>query len=203
MENQELEVKFNITSLACVQRKLLALGAVLEQAEVLETNLRFDTPQADFTRTGQAIRLRQDTRARLTYKGLGTEAGGVRLRQEIEFVVDDFIKARDFLLALGYQVQLVYEKYRTTYQLGGTHVTLDRLPYGDFVEIEGEESEVIQHVAGLLELNWAARLPDSYTVLFARLQAACGFSFNDLTFNNFKDSGISVTRLGIQAADTP
>ena len=60
-------------------------------------------------------------------------------RTEIEFGVDDFAKAKQFLEHLGYQSILVYEKYRTTYELDHAHIMLDELPYGNFIEIEGED----------------------------------------------------------------
>ncbi len=201
MKNQELEVKFYVLNLQAVEERLMALDAQLVQPRILETNLRFDTPEAEFTQAGRAIRLRQDSETRLTYKGPGTVEGGARLRQEIEFTVADFEAARDFLLALGYQISVIYEKYRTTYDLLTAHVTLDQMPYGDFIEIEGSDPGVIQAVARLLNLNWETRIADSYTVLFARLQVTRKLSFRDLTFLNFLELEISAGDLEVQPSD--
>lgn len=43
----------------------------------------------------------------------------------------------NLLQELGYVVSEVYEKYRTTYKLNVLQITLDEMPYGMFVEIEG------------------------------------------------------------------
>ena len=58
------------------------------------------------------LRLRRDSSVRLTYKGPGKTIDGVHLRKEIEFAASDFDAAQAFLEALGYQVQMIYEKYR-------------------------------------------------------------------------------------------
>src|SRR3990172_1232689 len=137
MKGTELEIKLYLNDLPAFRQRLEALGAKLVQLRVHEVNLRFDTPEGSLTRSLQVLRLRQDTAARLTYKGPGEDTGGVRARRELEFTVSDFEAARALLEALGYQVSLMYEKYRTTYDLDGVYVTLDEMPYGDFAEIEG------------------------------------------------------------------
>ena len=128
MKDQELEVKFYVKDLASVERRLVALEARLVQPRAHEINLRFDTPAGDLARGLQVLRLRQDTAARLTYKGPAQARDGVRVRQEIEFVVEDFETARAFLEALGYRVSMLYEKFRTVYDIDDVHVTLDELP---------------------------------------------------------------------------
>ena len=44
--------------------------------------------------------------------------------------------------ALGFTRLLVYEKRRHTWPLGPTEVVIDELPFGLFMEIEGEEDEI-------------------------------------------------------------
>ena len=116
---QELEVKFYLDDLPSLEDRLKQLGARLVQKRVYESNLRFDTPDGDLTRSYQVLRLRQDTEARLTYKGPALNQGGVRARREIEFTVSDFKEARALLEALGYIISMIYEKYRATYELDG------------------------------------------------------------------------------------
>ena len=82
------------------------------QPRVLETNIRFDLPDGGLRSEGRVLRLRQDTAARLTYKGAGKNEQGVARPHEIEFTVEDFEKAKNFLEALGYQKLLQYNKYR-------------------------------------------------------------------------------------------
>ncbi len=198
---REIEVKFCVGSLAEVEARLVRLGARLAQPRVLERNLRFDTPMGDLARTAQVLRLRQDTAAHLTYKGAGRIQEGVQARTEIEFVVEDFDLARAFLEALGYQLWVVYEKYRTTYALGATLVTLDELPLGSFVEIEGPTPGEIAAVARQLALDWEKRLNLSYLALFNNARQTLGFAFRDLTFENFKTLKILPSQFGAELAD--
>src|SRR5215216_2536213 len=149
---QETEVKFYVLRLDNSKTRLDELKARLIQSRVLETNLRFDLPDGSLRSSSRVLRLRRDTKARLTYKGAGQNNEGIVGRQEIEFVVEDFEKARQFLEALGYQQTMVYEKYRTTYELDHVSIMLDELPYGSFVEIEGETREQIQAVSKKLNL---------------------------------------------------
>jgi adenylate cyclase class 2 len=200
-KDEELEVKFYLSNRKALEEKLIAHGAKLSAPRVHETNLRFDTPDHSLLESGRLLRLRKDTRARLTYKGMGDIKGGARLRQELEFTVSDFDTARAVFEALGYQVTMMYEKYRTSYALGDLEVTLDEMPYGDFAEIEGPDGESIQEAAQQLGLDWDARSLDSYTVLFERARAALGFEFRDLSFENFRGVKVTPQTLGVWIAD--
>ena len=140
-------------------------------------------------------------RARLTYKGPASGLGGARLRQELEFEVSDFDMARLFLEALGYQVMLIYEKYRAAYDLDGVEVSLDELPYGTFVEIEGPDPSAIQSVTRKLGLDWEATIPASYTVLFDQVKARLNLAFRDLSFENFAGLQVTPDDLGVHPAD--
>ena len=201
MEYQELELKYYVLDLARIETSLTALGAVCDQPRTQEINLRFDTPDYSLSREGKALRLRYDTQARLTYKGPSQSEEGIRLREEIEFVVDNFQAARTFLIALGYQVSLIYEKYRSGYLLGDVHILLDELPYGNFVEIEGPNPEKILAVNQQLGLNWEKRIPESYTILFERLRLTKGLTFRDLIFENFQELPVTSADLEVQPAD--
>ncbi len=214
---QETEAKFYVLHLDQITTRIQKLQARLIQQRVLETNLRFDLPDASFHSTGRVLRLRRDTKARLTYKGAGQNKSGVLDRQEIEFVVDDFEKARQFLEALGYRQTMVYEKYRTTYilesdsllsenqkrasGLQSCQIMLDALPYGDFVEIEGETLDQIQSMAVKLNLDWNAAIETSYTGLFENVRKTLKLSFQDILFKNFESIQVTAGHLGVHVAD--
>jgi adenylate cyclase class 2 len=196
----ELEVKFYLSTCKVLEVKLNSVGQLIAP-RVHEVNLRLDTPDFSLTASGRLLRLRLDTRARVTYKGEGSVEGGARLRKELEFTVSDFDTARALFEALGYQVYTMYEKYRTTYLLGNVEVALDEMPTGDFLEIEGPDSESIRVAAQQLNLNWDARILDSYMMLFEHLRERLGFGFRDLSFENFKGMKISPDELGVMIAD--
>ena len=198
---QETEVKFYVQDLDKLKTELEKLGAYLIQERILETNLRFDLPGGDLRAEGRVLRLRHDTHARLTYKSASKNDLGILSREEIEFIVEDFEKAKRFLEALGYQKLTYYEKYRTTYELNETLIMLDELPYGNFAEIEGENVKSIRAMADQLNLNWDAAVPTGYVALFERVRKTLKFSFQDISFANFAGMEVDDTHLGVYAAD--
>jgi len=198
---QEIEVKFYIADLAALEQRVQMLGGALLQKRVHEINLRFDTAEGDLKREKKVLRLRQDTASRLTFKGPDGDKGGVRAREEIEFTVSDFASARAFLEALGYRVAMTYEKFRTVYELDGMEISLDELPYGRFVEIEGKDPQKIQEMSERLGLNWEARLPHGYNAMFDHLRERWGFNFVDLLFENFEGLTVTAADLNAKAVD--
>jgi adenylate cyclase class 2 len=190
--NLEIEVKFLVGDLAAVRRRLLALGASLHKARIYERNVRFDNPWDGLRMQGKLLRLRQDARARLTYKGEPQTAvdSEARVREELEVEVDDFQMTCDLLQRVGFEPKQVYEKYRETFHFGQVEVVLDELPFGDFVELEGDD-EAIQAAAAALDLDWERRILANYLAIMANLQERFGLSFEDVTFDNF--AGVDVS----------
>ena len=199
--NQELEAKFYLVDLGGLQKTLEGLDAILVQPRTYERNLRFDTPEGVLTQSAQVLRLRQDTANRLTYKGPGEVQDGVSARTEIEFTVGDFDNAQALLEALGYQVSMIYEKYRAIYDLNGVLVTLDEMPFGCFAEIEGPDGASIQNVCNQLGLMWDLRTLQSYAMLFQIVKKNLELTFRDLTFENFKNIQVSPSQLELAPAD--
>ncbi len=216
--NQEIEAKFYVSDLERITTRLHELGAFLIQPRVLETNIRFDLPDASLRSERRVLRLRRDTEARLTYKDPSQNEKGVLSRREIEFTVEDFDKAKQFLEALGYQPIFYYEKYRTTYTLESDsllsetheqarglqscHIMLDELPYGNFVEIEGDSLDSIQAVASKLNLNWDTAIAKSYNALFERLRTTRPeLDPTQLTFTALNGLNIRAEELSVHAAD--
>ena len=198
---QEREIKLYVADLDRIRNLLEEMGAQITHQRALEVNLRFDTPQRDLGRHRQALRVRHYDHDTVTFKGPTEFVGGVRERREIEFEIGDYQTARELFEALGYQVVLIYEKYREAYQLGDVEVSLDELPYGDFIEIEGVEVEAIRSTAEHLKVDWEARIPESYTLLFENLKTKLGLAFRDLTFTDFKDIWVTPQDLGVKVAD--
>ena len=202
MNGHETEAKFYVNNLRNIELRLQHLKAQLIQPRIHETNLRFDNTNNDLKNTYRVLRLRQDEKARLTFKGPGEESeGGILSRREIEFVVEDYESARQFLEALGFKVIVFYEKFRTTYQLNDTHIMLDELPYGNFVEIEGESVDSIHNVANLLGLNWDAMIKVGYHALFERITGKHNLEPSQLSFAALEKVKITSEDLSIQAAD--
>lgn len=199
--NQEIESKFYVRDLAPIENRLLALGAACRVPRGFEYNLRYDDPEGNLQRQRKVLRLRKFDDARLTFKGPGENIGGALSRAEIELVVDNFENAKLFLAGLGYQVVMIYEKYRAIYELGSALITLDELPYGRFVEIEAEGLEEITHLARKLRLSPKAAIPASYQGLFERLKQVKNLSIQHLTFESFAGMQIFPDELGVRIAD--
>ena len=197
----ETEAKFYVADLDRIRSRLEELGARLIQERVLETNIRFDLPGAPLRAQGGVLRLRHDTSTKFTYKSASTKEQGVLSREEIEFEVEDFEKAKRFLEALGYQKLVYYEKYRTTYEWNNAFVMLDELPYGNFVEIEGETVDAIRVITEQFHLDWESAIGTSYNALFERVQNALDVSIQDLSFAEFRDIKVEAAHLRVQAAD--
>lgn len=194
MPELEIEVKFFLSSPETARENLLALGARRESVRVFERNLRFEDDRGRPGRDGGLLRLRQDRRARLTFKGdpgkaVADMAREFKVFRELEVDVSDFERTRDILEAIGFSVVQRYEKYRETFSLDGTECCLDTLPYGDFLEIEGSP-EAIRTVADRLGLPWERRILANYLAMFEVIRETFGLSFSDLVFEHFESAPV-------------
>jgi adenylate cyclase class 2 len=163
----ECELKFRLSGArdhARLRLLLKALGAHLEGAYD-EENHRFDGPGKTTRRTTLRLRvLDGGPRAVLTAKGPARFFAGVKVREETEVAVVDGHAMLDLLAQLGFQVLVIYRKHRATWTLGAATITLDRLDFGYFVEIEGP-LETIPTVAHTLGLDPAHAVKESYSML--------------------------------------
>jgi adenylate cyclase class 2 len=198
---QEVEAKFYLRDQQAFERRLISAGGQLTVPRVFEINLRFDTPDGSLALARQVLRLRRDTQAVMTYKGPMRAGEEVSVRREIEFEVSDFAAARSLLEALGYQVVVMYEKYRTTYRFLEVEVMLDEMPYGAFVEIEGADPGLVRTAADRLGLRWDARSQESYLALFEGLRSRRGFRMPHLSFDGFKGITVKPEDLQLDYAD--
>jgi adenylate cyclase class 2 len=188
----ETEVKIAISDRAAILARLEGTGAALAAGRTYEHNVRYEDDGETLTPAGIVLRLRQDARARLTYKApLPDEdvRDGIKSRFEAEVTVDDFDTMDVILQRLGFHPFVVYEKYRTTYRLGEVEIALDEMPFGDFMEVEGA-AHAIEGALAALGLADAPRFSESYMELFERVKAALGLDVHDLSFANFE--GVTV-----------
>lgn len=192
----EVEVKFLVDSLAPLRRRLMEAGALLTAPRVRERNVRFDTPSDGLLAKQQLLRLRQDTRVRLTFKAPAAEDVGseAKVREELEVTVDEFDLMAEILERLGFMPVQEYEKYRETYHWRDVEIVLDETPFGDFVELEGAE-EPIRAVADRLGLDWSRRILANYLALMELARRTFDLPFSDLTFANFERHPVSMAGL--------
>ena len=199
--NQEIEVKFLISNLPALLEKIGNLGAIELRPRELEVNLRFDTHDRKLSDRAQVLRLRRDDQAILTFKSPGEIVDGVISRTELEVVVSDFQSTRAILEALGFQVFMTYEKYRQNFQLNELVASVDEMPYGNFIELEGSSPEHVRATAALLGLDWDQRINLSYTALLGLYNQNTGNAFRDLSFETFTGLRVLPEELGLAYAD--
>lgn len=194
MTSLEVEIKFYISDIDSIRTRIRSLGAE-PKGSGFESNIRFDDEKMRLTREKKLLRLRQDTRCRLTVKSppddLDTE---FKIFRELEVEVSDSQTMIAMLGQLGYYPRQVYEKQRETYLFGHTELCLDTLPFGHFLEIEGEKDD-IRKAAEAIGLNWEKRITANYLSLFATLQNQLNLPFEDVTFENFKGMEIDKSRV--------
>ena len=190
MTNQEVEVKFYLHDIDAVRRRITDAGGMFRQRET-EANIRMDTGRSALLDAGALLRLRKtDTRCLLTYKEqTAPDGSGCKVYEEWEVTVSDFEKATVILSRIGYRPIQRYEKIRETYAMGEAEVCIDAMPYGNFLEIEASAA-VIRDTAARLGFRWEDRILGNYLGIFETLRKRYGLDFNDVTFENFRDSPV-------------
>ena len=202
--NVEVEVKFLVDDLEAVRRRLVAAGATTGAPRVHERNVRFDTADGALLARQALLRLRQDSRGRLTYKGLSDQDAGseAKIREEIELTVEEFDRMALIFARLGFGAGQRYEKYRETFHWRDVEVVLDEMPFGNFVELEGATDAELKDAAAALGLDWSRRVLTNYLELMEQARRAFDLPFNDLTFANFAGRPVDMgTLLPLCAVD--
>lgn len=147
----EIEKKYRLTpeQREALSQKLRAVGAILQGKEFEENTLYAG---GNLEPRRQVLRLRRaGDKAIVTYKERYESESAIKHQREDETQVEDAAALGAILEALGYRPFLVYEKRRATWHIRQAEVVLDELPFGFFVEIEGEESDITE-VESLLNL---------------------------------------------------
>ncbi len=189
----ETEVKFLLPDLARFRKRLLAAGAELIAPRIYERNVRYDTNWQSLKLQGKLLRLRQDRAVTLTFKGPALEAvkSEARVREELEIRASDFDTLAAILKKIGFEPVQVYEKYRETFGMDMVEIVIDQMPFGDFVELEGDEED-IKETAKRLDLDWRERILANYLALMDQAKVFYQLDFDDLIFENFTDLDVSM-----------
>ena len=185
MEKLEIEVKFYLADIEAIRTQILKLGAK-SKGRVFESNIRYEDKDNSMMKKKSLLRLRQDKKTTLTFKSRPPEKSkAFKIYKELEVEVNEFETMGHILEALGYHPAQTYEKWRETIALDQTVFCLDSMPYGNFLEIEGPETD-IRHYAAQLDLSWHKRILYNYLEIFEMMKSDFGLDFNDLTFKNFE-----------------
>ena len=162
----EVEIKLPVTDPEEMARRLQAAGAAIAAPRVLEDNHVLDFPDGRLRARQVMLRLRLvDGRGLVTVKEKITgDEGDYKIRHEQESVVADGHGLLATLRATGLVTSYRYQKYRRVFRAGDLIITLDELPLGNFLELEGEPAD-IDRFAGLLGFSRTDYINDSYRAL--------------------------------------
>jgi adenylate cyclase class 2 len=140
----EIEKKYVLDKKRLVEltAKLGELGAIFSY-ETFEENYLHRGGVLDGRQA--VLRLRKtESKNLLTYKEkLGNERD---FKQQIEFEteVSDVDAMENIIGKLGYKLSVVYEKHRKAWHFGNVEIVLDELPFGYYMEIEGEIEDILK-----------------------------------------------------------
>lgn len=186
MELLEIEVKFFLSDLKAIRDRIRRLGAH-STGRLFETNIRFEDQTNSLIEKKALLRLRKDKRTTLTYKFKpNVDDVDYKVLNELEVEVSDFDIMIQILESLGFHREQIYEKWRYSYTLKGTACCIDEMPFGNFLEIEGDKNE-IKAVAAEIGMQWERRIVLNYLEIFEILRSKLNLPFTDITFRNFRD----------------
>ena len=185
MEPLEIEVKYFLEDIEPIREQLIKAGAE-SHGRFFESNICFDNAEEGLSLSDSVLRLRKDEKTTLTYKTKpDVDDLEFKVVKELEVEVSDFEMMLNILRALGFHQSQIYEKYRETFTIGDTKLCLDRMPFGDFIEIEGGKDE-IRNLSQQIGMQWNRRILGNYRFLFGIIKERLFLSFSDITFDNFR-----------------
>jgi predicted adenylyl cyclase CyaB len=181
---KEVEIKLAIEDIVSFEKKLQKLDGK-NDGEFFQRTIRFETPNDDLEKRGLFLRVRTGDKNIITVKRKSKEDKNYKERDEWETEVDDPETVVEIFKALGYTKLLIMEKYRKTYTFSDfpdLTVTIDRLPFGHFAEIEGGEED-IEVMLERLNLKTIERITDTYWGLHEQYNKERGLSGEDIVFS--------------------
>jgi adenylate cyclase, class 2 len=155
----EKEVKFEV-DLAFI-RKFLKNPKFKKEFNSFQRTVRRDTANLDLAKRGVFLRTRSDVKNVITLKKKNSQNTKVYERQEYETEVKDIKVVEDILEILGFDDIKIMEKYRIQGKFGDVTIVFDELPFGLFMEIEGDEESILS-VFKELDLDFEKRIVKTY-----------------------------------------
>lgn len=182
---REVEIKFRVSDLRDLARRLRAAGFRLVTRRTHEMNTLYDLPGEVLRARHELLRIRKyGSGWTLTYKK-GTKRARHSSRVELETTVADGKKLDAILRGLGYAPSFRYEKIRAEWTDDKGHVVVDETPIGKFCEIEGPP-RWIDATAKHLGVGQAEYITKNYATLFADWKQESGSSVEEMTFHATK-----------------
>jgi predicted adenylyl cyclase CyaB len=192
--NQEIEIKIKIGDPESLFKLAVFLGGEeLKEKEGLEHDVMYDDGHG-FYDFPKVLRLRTAPFGNLlTYKekNKDSDQDNYLIRTEIETFIKDPVALNLIIEKLGYKQYRVKEKYVRKVKLEGLVVEFHKLPFiGDYIEIEGDKSE-IEKILEKLGLNVNQGINKDYSELYYEFCEMNGLDTNTpQTFDEEKKYGL-------------
>ena len=185
--NQETEIKFRVSEVRALIRRLRAAGFRQVTRRTREQNTLYDRPGSPLRKRGELLRLRKyGTVWLLTHKAK-SKVTRYKTRVETETKIADGNKLDKILRALGYVPTFRYEKYRAEWSDGRGHVVVDETPIGWFGEIEGP-GRWIDRTGQDLGIERNSYITQSYAELFFAWKRRTQSPASEMTFQAVRNS---------------
>jgi adenylate cyclase, class 2 len=195
--NKEIEIKFRVSDLRPLTRRLRSAKFRLVTPRTQEMNTLYDLPSLELRKRGELLRLRKyGSEWVLKHKAEGA-TGRHKTRVETETQVADGQKMDAILHALGFRPTFRYEKFRTQWSDGKGHVVLDETPIGNFGEIEGP-ARWIDQTAQLLGIGREDYITETYAGLFFAWKRRTRSPAKEMTFRAIGKKGSRLSALGFR-----
>jgi len=189
----EIEVKFLLINPDSVRSQIDSMN-VDSSKIAFEKNVRFEDKNNSLYAQQSLLRLRQSDKITLTYKSMPEENHSeFKILNELEVNISDFDTMCKILECIGFYPVQIYEKQRETIHIKNVMLCFDKMPYGFFLELEGERAE-IRAMAQRLNIEWHQRIILNYIEIFDILKKKHNLSFSDITFDNFKNINIDIEK---------
>lgn len=149
----EIEAKF-LNLPPDIRDRLTAIGANCVQPERLMRRCTLDTPERVLNAKNAWLRVRDEgDKVTMSYKQVVDNASATGTK-EVTVKVDDYMNARLFLLAAGFEIKGEQESKRESWVWEDVQIEIDTWPWlPSFVEIEAPSEEKLWQVAEKLGLD--------------------------------------------------
>ena len=141
----EIERKYHFSDFAALRTRLRDAQAEYRGRD-FEENTVWDTPSRKLKERDVLLRLRSVAGSHVLCLKKPPEARSIdnkhKVYDEVETRVQDLEGMGAILRQLGYEVAFSYEKLRETWCMPGVTVCLDHLPFGRYVELEGDGESI-------------------------------------------------------------
>lgn len=200
MQDKEIEVKIKVEDKKEIQKRLKKLGWTIKDL-VFQKTFQNDTPDYSLRSKGIFPRTRLEScegKGRVSSFAIKINPRGkfegetpnddYFRRTEYSIEIEDAAEMSRMLEILGFEDVRIWEKYRQIWENKNNkevEITIDSLPFGDFLEIEGEEKS-IEEMMKNLKIEKKERIPLPYWLVYKKWCRENKKTLKkEVTFDNF------------------